>query len=120
MTGPLPPRVAVATVSAVGNAVHLLPVLHSLKHHSPDTHVTCVAQPGAAALLQGHPAVDEVLLFHRGRGWRGLLELRYALAERPFDLLLNLQAYFKSGVVAALARAPVKLGYDRARARDLT
>jgi heptosyltransferase I len=117
---PFPRRVGVATVSAVGNAVHLLPVLNSLKHHRPDVHTTVVAQPGAAGLLRGHPAVDEVVLFDRKSGWRGFRELRHPLRERPFDLLLNLQAYFKSGVVAALAKAPVKLGYDRARARDLT
>lgn len=117
---PFPRRVGIATVSAVGNAVHLLPVLNSLKRHRPEVHTTVVTQPGAAALLRGHPAVDEILLFDRRSGWRGFLELRRALAARPFDLLLNVQAYFKSGVVAGLAKAPVKLGYDRARARELT
>jgi heptosyltransferase I len=120
VTGPFPARVGVVTVSAVGNAVHLLPVLNSLKHHRPETRITCVVQPGAAALLRGHPAVDEIVLFERSRGWRGFAELRRELAHRPFDLLINLQAYFKSGVVAGLAGAPVKLGYDRERARELT
>jgi len=115
-----PFRVGVVMASAVGNAVHTLPLLHSLKHHRPETHVTWVMQPGPAGLVRGHPAVDEILLFDRKRGSRGLLELRRALAARPFDVVINLQAYFKAGMVTALARAPVKLGYDRARARDLT
>jgi heptosyltransferase I len=31
---------------------------------------------------------------------------------------LNLQVYFKAGIVTAFAHAPVKLGFDRSRARD--
>ncbi len=33
--------------------------------------------------------------------------------------MLALQVYFKAGVVTAFTRAPVKLGFDRSRARDL-
>lgn len=120
----LPPvaldRVAVVMVSTVGNAVHVLPVLNSLKRHRPGTHVAWILQPASAALVSGHPAVDEVVPFDRKRGLAGLLDVRRALADRRFDAVLNLQAYFKAGLVAAAARAPVKLGYDRVRARDLT
>src|SRR5690606_9568019 len=38
--------------------------------------------------------------------------------QRQFDLVLDLQVYFKASVVTALADAPIKLGFDRARARD--
>ncbi|HEX2190132.1 MAG TPA: glycosyltransferase family 9 protein [Longimicrobiaceae bacterium] len=113
-------RVGVVMVSTVGNAVHVLPVLNSIRAHRPGARVTWVMQPAAAALVRGHPAVDEVVLFQRGRGARGLLEVRRELAGRRFDVVLNLQAYLKAGLVAASARAPVRLGYDRARARDLT
>ncbi len=35
------------------------------------------------------------------------------------DLLIDLQVYFKAGIVTALTDARVKLGFDRRRARDL-
>jgi len=41
------------------------------------------------------------------------------LAKRRFDLVINLQVYFKAGIVTVLTHAPIKLGFDRARARDL-
>jgi heptosyltransferase I len=40
------------------------------------------------------------------------------LRERNFDLLLDLQVYFKAGLISALSGAPRRLGFDRARARD--
>ena len=111
-------RVGIVMMSAVGDAVHVLPVLNALKRHAPASHVTWVLQPGPAKLVRGHPHVDEIVEFDRARGWRAFTDVRRHLLQRPFDLVLNLQVYFKAGLVTAFTRAPVKLGFDRARARD--
>jgi heptosyltransferase I len=41
------------------------------------------------------------------------------MSKRRFDLVINLQVYFKAGIVTASTHAPIKLGFDRARARDM-
>lgn len=111
-------RVAVVMVSAVGDTVHTLPVITALKRHAPDCHLTWILQPGPASLVRGHPAVDEIVVFEKARGWRAYADVRNRLRE-PFDLVLALQVYLKAGLLTALLRSPVKLGFDRARARDL-
>ena len=112
-------RVGIVMMSAVGDAVHVLPLLTALKRHSPDTTVTWVLQPGAATLVRGHWAVDEIIEFDRSRGWRAYPAVRAALAHKSFDVVLALQVYFKAGIVTSFTQSPIKLGFDRARARDL-
>jgi heptosyltransferase I len=111
-------RVCIVMMSAVGDAVHVLPVINALKRHSPDVRITWVLQPGPATLVRGHRAVDEILIFDRARGWEAFNDIRRQLADREFDLVINLQVYFKAGIVTKFTHAPVKLGFDRARARD--
>lgn len=105
-------------MSAVGDAVHVLPVICALKRQFSHTHITWVLQPGPAALVRGHDAVDEIIIFDRSRGLSGFIHVRRELASRRFDLVLNLQVYLKAGIITAFTNAPVKLGFDRARARD--
>jgi len=105
-------------MSAVGDVVHALPVVTALKRHDPSARLTWVLQPGPATLVRGHPDVDEIVEFDRSRGARAFIDVRHALKQRPLDLLIDLQVYFKAGIVTALADARVKLGFDRARARD--
>ena len=117
-----PRTVCIVMLSALGDAVHVLPVVNALKSHWPRTHITWVTQPLSHQLVQGHRSVDRFLLFQRRRGlhaWESYQQLAHALPERPFDLVLALQVYLKAGLITGLLRGRVKLGFDRTRARDL-
>ena len=65
-----------------------------------------LAQPGRPAEALFHSIVQTSRNIER------------QLAARRFDLVINLQVYFKAGIVTSFTNAPVKLGFDRARARD--
>lgn len=111
-------RVCIVMMSAVGDAVHVLPVINALKRHSPNVHITWILQPGPATLVRGHRSVDEIILFDRAKGLAAFADIRRKLSEHAFDLVINLQVYFKAGIVTRFTNAVVKLGFDRARARD--
>ncbi len=111
-------RIGIVMMSAVGDAVHVMPLVHALKAHAPRARISWVLQPGPATLVRGHPLVDDIVLFDRARGWRAYLDTRAALASREFDVVLALQVYFKAGIVTSFTHSPIKLGFDRARARD--
>lgn len=112
-------RVLVVMLAAVGDAVHALPVINAIKRLHPKSRISWVMQAGALTqLLTGHPAIDEVIPFARKDGLRGFLDVRRRLQAQRFDLVMVLQPYLKSGIVASFAPSPVRLGFDRARARD--
>src|SRR5690606_1996148 len=68
--------------------------------------------------MRGHPDIHEIIPFNYGSGWRAFADVRRQLATREFDLVLDLQVSLKAGIVTSFTRAPVRLGFDRARARD--
>ena len=98
--------------------MHVLPLVTALKRHNPRSRITWILQPGPASLVRGHPDVDEILLFERKKGARAFAAIRRELRNRQFDVVLSLQVYFKAGIITGFANAPVKLGFDRNRARD--
>jgi heptosyltransferase I len=111
-------RIGIVLMSAVGDVVHGLPIATALKRAAPSSHLTWILQPGPATLVDGHPAIDEILRFDRQGGLGAFAALREELQTRSFDVVIALQVYFKAGVITRFMKAPVKLGFDRARARD--
>lgn len=118
---PPPREVCIVMLSAIGDAVHVLPVANALKRAWPDCRITWVIQPVPHTMVRDHPAIDEFIVFRRRRGpksWVSFHEIMGEMKDRRFDLLLALQVYFKAGLITALIPARVKLGFDFVRARD--
>jgi heptosyltransferase I len=61
-------RICIVMMSAVGDAVHVLPVINAIKRAHPAAHITWVLQPGPATLVRGHRSVDDIVIFDRSRG----------------------------------------------------
>ena len=50
----VPDNICIVMMSAVGDAVHVLPVINALKRANSRTRITWVLQPGPATLVRGH------------------------------------------------------------------
>jgi heptosyltransferase-1 len=112
-----PPRILVVRLGAMGDIVHVLPAVASLKQGFPDAHLTWVVEPQWAALLEGNPFVDRVILLRR-RDASGLLSSLRELRSAAFDFAVDFQGLLKSAVVAAAARPERIFGWDRGQLRE--
>jgi heptosyltransferase I len=104
-------------LSALGDVCHTLPVVRSIQSHWPDTKITWVIGKPESTLVGDVPGVEFVVL-DKSRGLRAYRELHGAMRGRTFDLLLHMQVSLRSSVASRMIRAPIRLGFDRARAKD--
>jgi len=108
--------------SALGDVVHAMPVLSSLRRRWPGAHVCWVINRGLTGLVEGHPDLDEVIPFDRSRAGRGpaglssVVGFLRGLRKRRFDLAIDLQGLFRSGLMTWATGAPVRVG--RADSRE--
>jgi heptosyltransferase-1 len=112
-----PRRIAIIKPSALGDIVHALPVLTALRDRFPAAHLTWVVNRGYEPLLRGHADLDATLPFDRG-GIRAVLPvLRFARRLRAgrFDLVIDLQCLFRTGLMAAATGAGRRVGLSTAR-----
>ncbi len=101
----------------MGDIVHALPAVATLKQGFPGSHLTWVIEPQWAALLEGNPFVDRVILLRR-RAAAGLLASWHELRSASFDFAVDFQGLLKSAVVAAAARPERIFGWDRDQLRE--
>jgi heptosyltransferase I len=111
-------RVGIVLLTGIGDVVHGLPIANDLKRLAPERRVLWVAEPAPARVLEHHPAVDDIVVFHKRRGLSGVLELAAALRARPCDVVLNMQRYLKSVFPTVLSGARVRIGLPPSKTRD--
>ena len=122
---PSPPRrVLIIKPSAIGDVVHALPALNLMRRRWPSAHLSWLIAPACVGILQGHPQIDELIRFERGKlasFWHSpttladVFGLARDLQQRRFDLVVDLQGLFRSGWLTWATRAPVRIGFADAR-----
>lgn len=113
-----PTAICILRLSALGDATHTLPVVRALQRHWPDTRISWIVGKLERRLLQGVEGVEFIVFDKRG-GWPAVTGLRRALRGRRFDVLLHMQVAARANLLSRLVDAPVRLGWDQGRSRDL-
>lgn len=102
--------------SSLGDIVHGLQVVQSVKRQWPGCRVTWVVRDRFAGLVRAAAFVDEVVEFRRKAGWRGMWEVVKGLRGRRFDAVWDMQGLLRSGLMAAAAQSARRWG--RADSRE--
>jgi len=124
-------RFLVVRLSALGDVLHALPAAAALRLARPDARIDWLVEDRCAAILDGHPVVDQVHVVPRDR-WRralrrpwewptlvaGLGRLVGGLWACRYDAAIDLQGNAKSGIWSLLSGAPARLGLRTDEVRE--
>ena len=116
------PRILIVRLSAVGDVIHAMPLANALRERFPKAFLAWVAASPAAALLEGHQALDELIVLPRRwmKSLARVLALRRRLRGYRFDLAIDAQGLAKSAGAAWLSGAPRRIGFGDQWGRELS
>ena len=116
------PRFLIVRLSAIGDAIQTMPVACALRERFPQAFIAWAVEKRAAALLEGHPAIDELILLPRGwlKSPRGVWQLRRRLRDLQIDTTIDVQSLSKSSILAWLSGARRRIGFGNPGGRELS
>lgn len=109
-------EILVIKPSSLGDIIHGLQVVESMRVQNPHTRVTWVVADAFAPVVEACRSVDEVIIFQRQKGVLGFFRLlRTIRSSRRYDYVLDLQGLARSGLMTLAARSEHKIGRSDAR-----
>src|SRR5262245_52562197 len=123
-------RILIVRLSAMGDVVHVLPMLAALRAALPDARIGWLVEERAASLLEGHPQLDRVWiwprkriteLLRRGRVFAALRVVRdftRELRAARYEVAIDAQGNARSAALAWLSGAPRRIGLAYRYARE--
>ena len=112
-----PKNLCIVRLSALGDVTHAVPVLRAIQRRWPETTITWVCATVEHQLLVVLDGVRFAVIDKKA-GWRGYRDLRRQLAGEKFDIMIQMQTSARANLAGACVKADIKLGWDKARARD--
>ncbi len=110
--------ILVVLMGALGDLVRGLCIPGEIKRNWPATTLTWLVEPKWKPLVDRHPLIDDVIVFDRPRKAAAVADLRRTLNKRRFDITLDLQRHFKSGLFSLLSGAPHRIGVHPRNAKE--
>lgn len=116
-----PRRILIVRLSALGDVVLSSGLIPALKRRWPEARLSWLVAPPAAPLLAHNPQLDELLVLpldhwkqlwrsgQRWQAWRAFHTWRRELKARHFDLVVDPQGLLKSGLLAWMSGAPLRV-----------
>lgn len=126
-----PKKILIIRLSAIGDVVRTLPSLHLLRKRFSDSWIAWAVEEKAASILEGHEALDEIILVPRKTWSRSLknplhwfsvihhiFQFLRSLKERDFDTVIDFHSSLKSGLLSWCTRAKSRVGYTAPFCRE--
>ncbi len=110
-------RFLVVRLTALGDILHTVPAVAALRAAHPGEKIDWVVERKWAPVLEGSPALNEVIPFDRRSVW-GAFECIERLRGNRYTCAIDFQGLYKSSVLAALSGAARRIGFDRSWARE--
>jgi lipopolysaccharide heptosyltransferase I len=110
-------RLLMVRLSSLGDIIHALPVAATLRASVPSAYIAWLVDERWRPLLDQVEGLDAVLSVPRA-GWDGLRRGIARVRRERFDCVVDVQGLYKSAILARLSGAPLRVGFDRASARE--
>jgi heptosyltransferase I len=112
-----PSSLCLLRLSAIGDVTHILPIVRTLQHYWPETKITWIIGRLEHQLVEDIEGI-EFVVFDKTLGIKAYKTLWSELRSRKFDVFLHMQVSLRSNIASLCVRAPIKLGFDKPRAKD--
>ncbi len=126
-----PKKILIVRLSAIGDVVHVLPALRSLRSDFPDSKITWLVEDKASDILTGHPDIDEVITFPRKKWQRDILKTNKIintvfeifsfykkLRKDCYDIVIDFQGNLKSGVMTLMTGSENRIGFGKGYCKE--
>ena len=120
MSVPHSKRILLIRLGAIGDVLRVLPAARRLRVAEPDAEIGWLIEDWAYPVVSGHPAIDRFHILDRSALNRGprvaLAEIRRVVSDarsRDYEVSLDFHGRAKSGVLARMIGAPMRVGFAR-------
>lgn len=107
-------RILVIQTASIGDVILATPVIEQLHKDYPDARIDFLLKKGIEGVFEGHPFLKEVIVWDKNeKKYHNYFRILRKIRKKQYDLVVNIQRFFTSGLFTALSGARWKAGFDK-------
>jgi len=107
-------RILIFNVNWLGDVLFSTAAIRNIRMNYPRSYIACIIPPRCLPVLEGNPALDEIIVFDEKQKHKSILAkigfIAY-LRRKKFDIAFLLHRSFSRALICRLAGIPRRAGY---------
>lgn len=107
-------KILIIQTAFIGDVVLATAMVEKLAKFFPDARIDFLVRKGNEGLLENNPHLHEVLVWNKKEHkLRNLFSTLRRIRNNKYDMVINLQRFFATGLLTAFSGARQRIGFDK-------
>ncbi len=107
-------KILIIQTAFIGDVILATPLIETLYHNFPNAEIHFCLRKGNESLLNQHPFLKKTLIWDKQQGkLKNLMGLLKTIRLEKYDLVVNVQRFLSSGILAGFSGAKKIIGFDK-------
>jgi heptosyltransferase-2 len=107
-------KVLIIQTAFIGDVILATALVEKLSAFSSDAQIDFLLRKGNETILANNPHIREILIWDKKNGkYRNLRQMLKRIRSRKYDVVVNVQRFISTGVLAAFSGAKRIIGFDK-------
>ncbi len=107
-------HILVIQTASIGDVILITPLLEALHQQHPHAAIDVLVRKGLETLFEGHPFLRKVISWDKKQAkYIKLFRIIKQIRNEDYDLVINAQRFFSTGLITVLSGAPTTIGFDK-------
>jgi heptosyltransferase-2 len=107
-------KILIIQTASIGDVILTTPLLESLHREYPEASINMLIKKGMEGLFAAHPFVSQLYLWDKSqKKLKNLYTILKEIQTERYDLVINVQRFFLTGLVTVFSRAGQTSGFNK-------
>ncbi len=108
-----PKSFLVIQTAFIGDVILATALVEKIHQFYPNATIDFLLRKGNESLLTNHPFIREVIVFDKQNKYRNLFWLIRKIRKTKYEVMLNIQRFATTGIIALFSGCKTKVGFDK-------
>lgn len=108
-----PQKVLIVQTAFLGDVILATALLEKIKNFHPNCDVDFLLRKGNETVFENNPLLSNLIIWDKSKKIKDLFRIFRIIRAKKYDLVLNCQRYFTSGLITICSNAKVTRGFTK-------
>lgn len=106
-------KILVIQTASIGDVILATAVVEQLHREYPHAYIDFLVKKGIEPIFDAHPFIRQVLIWDKSIKWKSWRRLLQTIRRQRYDIVINIQRFFLTGLWTILSNAKETRGFDK-------